>query len=368
MRKLTLIISIFLITSYVLPVFAISEFQQSELIHLYIKHPQENWEKLTKINKKLLDANLLKMAKNGMYNLIKASIGNKEKSSYLFSSAFIYANLADYLARKLNIKGENNRLYLARLHDQAGRPDVAVDICNNILMTEPKNIDVMNYMAMLFERMKMPFQAFTIYQKILKLDKSNKMALYRMGILYLNLAHYKDAVKVFKKLLKVDPENVIAKKYVEMYEGKIKIGKPLDDKNEKAVHHFILGERLFSQSKFESAAQEYSNAIENDPHFTKAYVYLGATLMRMKKYTSAVDVLNMAIERDKKDPEAYHYLGLALEKQFNFNPDMKLLNRAIECYRKAGEVDPDYVKADNDLAQAIQRRAQLLKQRQNQPD
>ncbi|MCD4785018.1 MAG: tetratricopeptide repeat protein [Candidatus Eremiobacteraeota bacterium] len=368
MRKLTLIISVFLIISFVLPAFAVLEFQQRELIHLYIKHPQGNWDKLTKVNKKLVDANLLKMVKNGMYNIIKASIEKNEKSAYLLSSAFIYANLADYLAKKLKIKGENNRLYLVGIHDQAGRTDVAVDICNNILMTEPDNLEVMIYMAMLFERMKMPFQAFNVYQKILKIDKNNKMALYREGILYLNLAKYKDAVKVFKKLLKVDPKNIVAKKYVEMYEGKIKIGKPLDDKNEKAVHHFILGERLFSQGKFESASQQYSNAIENDPHFTKAYVYLGATLMRMKKYTSAVDVLKMAIVRDKKDPEAYHYLGLALEKQFNFNPDMKLLDKAIECYKKAGEVDPDYIKAINDLARATQRRAQLLKQKQNQPD
>jgi len=368
LKKLKIIMVIFLVMSFTLPVFAASEFQQRELIHLYVTHPQENWDKLTKMNKKLVDANLLKMAKNGMYDLIKASIENKEKSAYLFSSAFVYANLADYLAKKLNIKGENSRLYLARLHDQSGRPDVAADICNNILMTEPKNIDVLLYAAMLFERLRMPFQAFTIYQKILKIDKDNKTALYNMGILYLNLAKYKEAVKVFKELLKVDPENGVAKKYVEMYEGKISSGKPLDDKSEKAVHHFILGERLFSRGKFEAAAQEYSNAIENDPTFTKAYVYLGAALMKLKKYTSAVDVLRMAIKQDKKDPEAYHYLGLALEKQFNFNPDMKLLDEAIKCYGKAGEVDPEYVKAVNDLARAIQRRAQLIKLQQSQPD
>jgi tetratricopeptide (TPR) repeat protein len=297
-----------------------------------------------------------------MNNLIKQSVEQGPKGDPLLSEAFIFANLADYIGKFLH-KDEQNRFSLARINEQLGRTERTVDICNNIIMTDPKNVEVLLYLAYMFENLKMYEDAYHIYQKVLKVDKNNKIALFQTGTLFISLGKYSDAVVEFKKLLKVDPNNEVAKRYVEIYEGKIKSNVKIDEKKEKAISYFFLGEKLSDDGKFSEAAEQYSCAIEADPNFAKAYVYLGAALMNLKKYDSAVDVLDNAIKLDAKDPESYNILGLVYEKQFSFNPDMKLLDKAIECYGKAVSVEPRYWKAVDNLKKANDLKAAVEKKK-----
>jgi len=341
--------------------FAATEFQQKELIHRYVNYPMEDWEKLSKANKKLIDDNLLKMVKDRMYQTVMRGLSKNPRREYIPSETFIFAYLADFIGKKLK-KKEQNRFYLARLYEQRGRLAAAADICNNILMSEPKNIEIMVFQAELFERLRMPNEAFQVYQRILKVNKKNKRAMFRLGMLYLELAQYKHAVEIFKKLLKVDPNNNIAKRFVNLYEGKINNNPQSGSSDEKAIQHFLLAERLFNKGKFSAAAKEYSNAVGADPTFGKAYIYLGVALMRQKKYDSAIGVLENAVKVSKDDSEAYHFLGLAFERKFNYSADVKLLDKAIENYQKAVEKDKDYYKAVDDLERAKQRRMNLKKE------
>lgn len=354
MKKVLMVSMLFLILFSFSQAFAASEFQQRELIHKYVNYPIEDWEKLTKVNRNLLDENLLNMVKSMMSEVIKSGMGKED----IPAEAFLFAYLADYVGKKIN-KHEQNRYYLARIYEARGRLDKAADICNNILMEEPKNVEVMTFLAEMFSRMNMPNEAFTMYNTILKIDKNNKEAMFRLALLYMDLAKYKDSMELFKRLLKVDPDNQVARRFVDMYDGKIKGNTPDAQSNEKAIQHFLLADKMFKEGKFKDAAVEYSNAIEADPAFAKAYVYLGVTLMREKKYDSAIGVLENAIKMDRKDPEAYHMMGLAYERQYNFNPDVKFLDLAIENYKKALEVDKEYFKAADDLQRVQQRRQSL---------
>lgn len=330
---------------------AASEFRQRELIHLYLSHPYEDWDKLTKINKSLVDDTLLLMVKDQMNNLIQKSIDEGPKGDPKLSEAFVFANLADYLGKVLR-KNESNRFYVARVNERMGKIDRTIDICNNIIMSEPKNVDVILYLAYMFEDLKMYEEAYNAYQKVLKLDKNNKVALFQVGALYLVLGNYGKAVDEFKKVLKIDPNNEVARRYVDIYEGKIKSNVKIDENKEKAINYFFLGEKLFDDGKFADAAEQYSNAIEADPQFSKAYVYLGSALMNLKKYDAAIGVLENAIKLEGKDPEAYNILGLVYEKQYAFNPDITLLDKAIDCYSKAVGIDAKYWKAVDNLKKA----------------
>lgn len=358
MKKVVIVSMLLLILFTCRHAFAASEFRQRELIHKYVNYPIEDWEKLTKVNRDLVDENLLIMVKSMMDGVIGKSIEKNPRSDDIPSEAFLFAYLADYVGKKIR-KPEQNRFYLARLCERKGRLDKAADMCNNILMNEPKNVEVMTFQAELFERMNMPNEAYGIYTNILKLDKNNKQAMFRLALLNMELARYKDSMELFRRLLKVDPDNQVARRFVDMYDGKIKGNTPDVQRNEQAIQHFLLAEKMFKGGNYQDAAVEYSNAIEADPGFAKAYVYLGVTLMRQKKYDSAIGVLETAVKMDAKDPEAYHMIGLAYERQYNFNPDVKFLDLAIENYKKALEVDKDYFKAADDLQRVQQRRQSL---------
>ena len=347
-----LLLFLFLFTASI--AHASNEFQQRDLIHRYLNYPIEDWEKLTKANKKLLDDNLLKIIKSMMGQVLKKGMEKNLRSDDIPPETFLYAYLADYIGKKIK-KPEQNRYWLARLYEVRGRYDKSADICNNILLEDPKNVEVMTFQADLFERMNMPKEAFDLYQRILKIDKKNKIALFHLGLMYIELARYNDAIHFFRKLLKIDPDNKVAQRFVDMYDGKIKGKTPEVKRNEKAIQHFLIAEKMFKSGKYKAASMEYTNAIEADPTFAKAYVYLGETLMRLKKYDSAIGVLESSVKLDAKDPEAYHLMGQAYERQYNFNPDPKLLDLAIKNYRKALEIDITYYKASDDLARALQR-------------
>lgn len=341
--------------------FAASEFQRRELIHKYVSYPMEDWDKLTKVNNSMVDEELLAMVKANMRQLIKEGFQNPQDANavYKAQASFIYAYLADYLGKKLR-KKEENRFFLARIYDNIGRLDKAADICNNIVLTEPKNINVMLYLADLFERMKMSLQAFDTYQKILKLDKNNKIALFQLGELYVKLAQYKKAVDLFKRVLKVDPDNRLARRFVDLYEGKLQTDPKVNPEKEQAVNHFFLGEQLFNQGKFEASASEYSRAVELDPTFAKAYVFLGVCLSRQKKYKDAMDVFNMAVKLDEKDPEAYYFMGETMEKQFTFDPSLTLIDQAIAFYKTSLSRQSDYYFAQDGLNRAEEARKNFM--------
>lgn len=339
----------------------VSEFQQRELIHKYITFPIEDWDKLTKINRHLVNENLIKMAKTGMFDLLQHGLGTDPKSQYNASASFLYAFLADYLAKKLGVKGEENRFYLARLYEERGVLDKSADICNNIILSEPDNVPVMVFLGNLFERMRMQEQAFIVYQRILKIDKNNVFTLFRLGLLYLELAQYKNAVDMFKRVLKEDPNNEFAKKFVDIYEGNVQSSsRPMDETKEKAVNHFILGERFFNQGKYSDAAQEYAKAIENDPHFSKAYVNLGASLIRQRKYDAAIGVLEQSVILYDNDPDAFYYMGLAYESQFTFNHDVNIINKAIENYQTALKINKEHRKSSDGVIRAEKAKADHL--------
>lgn len=356
MKRIIVFILLFTFVTGLFSVYAASEFQQRQLIKRYVSTQEIYWDDITRENRDLIDENLYDMVKDYYYKLLLRAdeeAREKNKRRDIPSRAFLIANLADYIARKIGKKSEL-RYHLAMAHFKDGRPDVAADICNTILMTEPKNVKVAALQAKLFLHMNMPHESMETYKKILKIDEDNQEALYRLGTMYVKLGQYEKAVEKFKKLLKINPDNKEAKRFVDLYEGNVKTspGKKIDD---TAIHHFLVAERLFSEGKYGEAAEEYSLAIEEDPEFYRAYVYLGESLIRQKKYSPAEKVLENAIALEPDKPEAYHFLGLALEKRYNFDPKLELLKRAVENYEKALQVDPDYADVKTDLTRARKR-------------
>ena len=360
--KKTLII--FMIITFVAVVIssaaASTSYEHGQLIKRYGSVDETMWENITKANRRMIDEDFYEHLRSIYFRILMDAETKAKKAGTrreIPHSAYFYANLADYVGNVIK-KPSDMRLKLARANMMDKRFDTAVQIMNIIKVQEPKNVKVREELAEVFVRLKMLKEAMDIYEEILKIDKKNKVALFRLGMLYNSLGRHRMAEKMFKDLLKIDPENTVAKRFVDLYEGKIQ-SSGVKKINEKAIQHFINGERLFAGEKFEAAAEEYAKAVEADPRFARAYTYLGECLTRMKKYNEAVDVLRHSITVDPKDSESYYFLGQALEKQFNFSQDRKHLDEALANYRKASEMDPKNKKYRQDLERVRKRMSKV---------
>ena len=101
-----------------------------------------------------------------------------------------------------------------------------------------------------------------------------------------------------------------------------------------AQEHLDKGEQFFRSARFEEAIKEYKLAIDANPQFADAYMYLGDRYYRMGQYHLAIPYFEESISLHPSQ-FAYRFLGDAYRNVGKYN-------EAIETYRKALKIDPNY--------------------------
>jgi tetratricopeptide (TPR) repeat protein len=103
---------------------------------------------------------------------------------------------------------------------------------------------------------------------------------------------------------------------------------------EEYVH---LGNVSGKKEKYKEAVQNYTKAIEEDPHLANAYYNRAYVYIELRKYKKAIADLDLALEIDPKYAAAYHVRGIA----YFFK---KKYDQAISDYSKAIELDPKNIR------------------------
>ncbi len=146
-----------------------------------------------------------------------------------------------------------------------------------------------------------------------------------------------------------------------------------------AFFHHNLGHAL-QQAGDAGAEAAYRKAISLDPKFSPAYANLGGLLVKQERCEEALDVLRRAIALDSENIDAYNNLGLAsrmlgdLTAAFRYyrlalerNPNVAGIwhnlgllyeegNHRVDaaaCYKRATELDTDFLDAQRDWLRLI---------------
>jgi tetratricopeptide (TPR) repeat protein len=82
-----------------------------------------------------------------------------------------------------------------------------------------------------------------------------------------------------------------------------------------AEDHYYAALDLFSENKFEEAAEEYKKAIELDSTFTDAMHGLVRVYQDMGKFDDAIPIAKMISERDPEDILAHTSLSILYQKK-----------------------------------------------------
>lgn len=104
--------------------------------------------------------------------------------------------------------------------------------------------------------------------------------------------------------------------------------------SEKAVDYFKQAEEQFMDKNYNDAANLYKDAIDEDPNYYKAYLYLGDSYYFMEYYLEAAKIFKKVIKKFPRELEPRKYLVDAYAME-------GLYKKALEEAIKAMAVYPD---------------------------
>lgn len=108
--------------------------------------------------------------------------------------------------------------------------------------------------------------------------------------------------------------------------------------SEAVNEHFLRGNELAQEGRFEEAIAEYQAALETDPDSVSAMVNLGIAYYSMGQLDDAIKQYQQALEIAPNDADIHSNLGAAYVQQDN-------LEEGLQEYQTAVSLDPELAQA-----------------------
>jgi tetratricopeptide (TPR) repeat protein len=205
------------------------------------------------------------------------------------------------------------RLNLARSYDAMGKTDEALKVCDDILRTNPEQVDVLMLKADLLEKKGNMTEAINILEKAYSLTPFDLDLNYNLAYKYAENKNAK-VIPLCDSLAKMDSLGIHAEPYY--YKGIY-----YSNINDKAKAFLLFNE-----------------AIKHDYYFLNAHIEKGRVLYDQKKYEDAYKTFNLAMSISPKFADAYFWMAKCQEA--TGNKEEALLN-----YQRAYGLDKTFTEA-----------------------
>jgi tetratricopeptide (TPR) repeat protein len=265
------------------------------------------------------------------------------------------ADYADYIRADRKVYAAIYQSFLGRMLLQDEQYDWVLRAADNIQAVNPGNIKASMLRGKAYLKRKEADKALSELKAVVENDPNSEDGQLSLGYAYVLKGDNQSAIKPFQEVLRINPNNSYAKDAVALLTGNTSAA--WKSENAEAMLFFNQAEKSYASGKYEDAIQGYSRAIELDPKFAKAWVYMGDSYLGLKNSRKAIECYRKAIEINPKDRQANRFLGDVLEKQYDRTGDISYLDEAIKCYENALKADPSYATAASDLERAKGKKA-----------
>lgn len=266
----------------------------------------------------------------------------------------------------------NNRLpavytTLARIHDNSGNHDLALEEFEQALKLDPRNADAHLGRATVYEAMGRPDDAEKEIQTSIALRPDYWVGITELGSFYFRQRRPEDALRAYRRALELVPDSASAhsnygvalKNNGRPAEAEIQFKKSLQI-SESYFAYANYGMLLYRQKNWKDAAQMTEKALQINANDYRVWANLGISYEQMGNTAKAAaayreelvhleEIANLrsgdpAIERelgvlyskDKKREEALRHLNAALART---PTDPRALSEAAEVYENLGDRD-----------------------------
>ncbi len=192
-------------------------------------------------------------------------------------------------------------------------------------------------------------EAESIYRRAQKEFKKHPGTSIRLAGAIEKQSRPKEALKIYKGLLKDHPDSLIALTAAVrllVVSGQKDEAVKLTRKHTEdgsSGHRFFLGATYEGVGRTDDAEAAYKDLIDKDPDFTRAYPRLAQLMARQGRLVDAKTWLDKAIKEKPEIPSFYVLKGMVNEVE-------KDKQSANANYRKALELNPNFLPALNNLA------------------
>jgi arylsulfatase A-like enzyme/tetratricopeptide (TPR) repeat protein len=218
---------------------------------------------------------------------------------------------------------------LAKIHNDTGRAELAVEVLRQALRNNPKNQNIMSKLGIYLTEMNKNDEAIDILTQCIKGENIDPENYNYLGVAYYKKGNFKLALENYNKALEIDNN------YASIFNniGTLYLSDFLRRKDERS---------------YDTALKNFFKALELDPKLSSAYNGRGAAYMfkgkvqeAIKDWQAAIAIkpdyadpyfsIGIAFLRIKDKPSALKYFNLCKEKCFYKLPvhDQQRLNRLI---------------------------------------
>jgi spermidine synthase len=250
--------------------------------------------------------------------------------------------------------------YLAKLYDDEGVLDEAIDNYSKSLQIKSDNADTHNNLGYALARQGSVEQAAKHFTKALRIKPDDAEVHSNLGGMLAKQGRFDEAIPHFVEALRINPNLADAHNNL----GGVLI---LQGKIDEAIKHYTvvlhidpnhadahnnLGYALAQQGRLDEAIEHYNEALQINPDFADAHRNLGYALLQQGKLEGALTHLREAVRIEPNLAKTHNDLGVTLAMQGKFD-------EAVTYFTRALRIKPDYAEAQSNLGTALARQGKL---------
>lgn len=223
--------------------------------------------------------------------------------------AYLAINMEDkaieYLEKgRLDLRDSLMRIVLGSIYYKKGDTKKALEILDEVAVSETKQTDALKYKGKAALKEKMFSKAEKCFDEVIELEPTEPLNYYHLALAQRALLHNEDALKTYERGISYNPSNSIL-----LYNA----GTLLDE----------LGYK-------EQAVRYLYKSLEGDELLEDAYNYLGVLLGQMKRYHEAVQIFDKGIKIFGNSYQLYFNRGIVLEMSRRFEDATLSFEKAYE--------------------------------------
>ena len=230
-----------------------------------------------------------------------------------------------------------------------GADKQALSLFEKVAMQDPASYDALYNMSVLFlDKFKDAGSALQSAQKTLALKPSGEIHAL-LGDIYERQSHYREALNEYQAAVHIDPQN---EKFLfdlgaelmlhENYEAAQQIFSSGVERFPHASRIYIgMGATEFMRGKTDDAVQSFLKAVNLDPQFEPAYIFLGEAFTFAT--VRSAEVIAKLAEMTQKKPDSFgvqYYYGAALVEEMQNTPNPATARKALSALHRAAALLP----------------------------
>jgi tetratricopeptide (TPR) repeat protein len=264
----------------------------------------------------------------------------------------------------------------AKLRNQEGNYDLAIDLCRQALAQNPDDAEAYFQLGVAYSQLDSVALAYQNFKRAVEIDPKkqrdadnniahNFAKHYKLGQTAFTRNDYEDAAMEFGLATDSDPSQAVAyynlgvayarladddpsyrEKTVAAMDKVLELSNPSDANYTKALS--VAGRQLVAMGRPKEAEERFRRLIEEDPTSYDVINDIGNDLLASQQWEGAAVFLKMEAEAREKigaeDYTTYYNIGVALynmRKKDDDTIDTAVINEAIAYYEKALAVAKD---------------------------